>query len=79
MPAYLLKPVVCTCECKMLTQGQLNKLLRGIKSKKFGTSLVAVDVEEIVTKKVTEVNHRYEPNVRLQPGSYFNVHVEYVV
>ena len=78
MPSYLLKPVVSTWECKMLTPEQFSRLLKRIKTKKFGAKMIALDVEEVVTTEKTKL-HGYRESVNLPPGNYFNVHVEYVV
>ncbi len=82
MAQYLLDPKVVTCNCNMLTQTQLNRLLRNLKSKRFGTKLFAVDVEEITTDAPTlmlQGSHYMAKKYWLSAGTYFNVHVEYVV
>ena len=78
MPSYLLKPVVSAWECKLLTHEQFSRLLKRIKTKKFGAKMIALDVEEVTTTENTTLRS-YGQSVKLPPGNYFNVHVEYVV
>jgi len=62
----------------MLTPEQFRRLMQRIKMKKFGTKMVALDVEEVITAEKSKI---YGDNkfITLPPGNYFNVHVEYVV
>jgi len=79
---YLLDPKVYTATCNMLTPEQFRRLLTKLKSKKFGSKIVAIDAEEIVTTATTTLTSRYhwtEKHLSLPPGNYFNVHVEYVL
>ena len=62
----------------MLTPDQFRRLMQRIKMKKFGTKMVALDVEEVVTTKKTKL-YGDARSITLPPGNYFNVHVEYVV
>ena len=76
---YLLNPKVCTVEFKQLTHPELKKLLSKLKNKKLGFNMAAVDVTEIVYVNDVRRANRLGENTRLKPGSYYDVHVEYVV
>ena len=76
---YLLNPKVCTVEFKKLTHPELKKLLAKLKNKKLGFNMAAVDVTEIVYVDDVRRANRLGENTRLEPGSYYDVHVEYVV
>lgn len=79
MTQYLLGPKVNVAEKRMLTHPQMIRLVRKLKSKKFGAKLLAYDVEEITTKEYVELKdpiNKYN-SVVLPPGNYYNVHVEY--
>lgn len=81
MTAYLLEPKVRTVDFKFLTQAELNKLLKRIKQKKYGMKIAAVDVDEITVdvKEPVQKTNRFREKQRIEPGNYFNVHLEYVV
>lgn len=79
MTVSLLNPKVCSVNFKQLTQVELNKLLKKLKNKKLGFTMAAVDVTEVEYDDYVRRVNRYKERSVLPPGSYFDVHVEYVV
>lgn len=78
MSQYLLNPKVNVAEKRMLTHQQMIRLIRRLRSRKFGAKLLAYEVEEITTdKSITLTAMGKNDSVTLPPGNYYNVHIEY--
>lgn len=84
----LLKPKVSFLRRKFLTEDQMIRLLKKIKSKKFGAKDFAVEIEEEevkfqTTHRVIRTYLRYATSIihedTIPPGKYFHVYVEYIV
>lgn len=79
MEPYLLEPKVITRDVKHLTQSQLMQILRSLKMKKCGIKIYAVDVEEVTTTNSFVIRDKWGNRRQCPPGSYFNLHVEYIL
>ena len=78
MSQYLLNPKVNVAEKRMLTHQQMIRLIRRLRSRKFGAKLLAYDVEEITTTESVTLETKFSiDRVTLPPGNYYNVHIEY--
>jgi len=81
MSARLLDPKVHFVERKLLTEKQLNSILRKLKQKKYGFKDYAVDVEEVTIDKDAKQRSASGQSVlnTIKHGTYFNIRVEYIV
>lgn len=84
MEAHLLNPKVRVQRLEYRTQQQLNRILKAVKSKKFGAKIYAVDVEEVTLDAPLTIDSvfkvmRSPMRMTLKPGNYFHIHLEYVL
>ena len=78
MPSRLLKPKVTCRKYTFLTEVELKRVLSRLKQRKYGIKDYAVEVDEFSIEQ-----YHYEPysrgRIRFNPGTYFNVYIEYIV
>lgn len=85
----LLKPKVSYFLRKFLTEDQMIRLLKKIKSKKFGAKDFAIEIEEeevkfqtthrIICQKYLRYGSTIIHEDIIEPGKYFHVYIEYIV
>lgn len=90
MSARLLNTKVHYVYRRFLTENQMLALLKKFKQKKFGMTIYAVDVEEVVLTKPKTIEYRQNIKafgrsrgdlidaIELRPGNYFHLRVEYI-
>lgn len=78
MSHQLLNPKINVAKKRMLTHQQMIRLVRRLRSRKFGAKLLAYEVEEITTTEfVTLEALNGRERVVLSPGNYYDVYIEY--
>lgn len=83
MPRLLNPKVICR-NYELVTLADVKRIIAAGKSKRCGMKDFAVEVEEVELTECTEITvpsrfNRWPETKILNPGSYFNVRLEYIV